>query len=124
MRILLVEDDVVFQEILRRHLTGLGYLDIKLATSGQEAIEYARESVFDISFMDINLHNELDGIDTARQIKEFSPDTTIIFVSANVDPDIMDKASGVENFGFINKPYNSELIERYINLIARRKRKR
>lgn len=122
MKILVVDDDLVLQNLFLHHLKNMGLEDILTAQSGEEAIQKATEHRPAVAFMDINLLTQMDGIEAAKLIKEKLPDTQIVFVSANEAPSLMERASVVENLGFLNKPYNPELIEQYIKMVKMRLR--
>jgi CheY-like chemotaxis protein len=117
MKILLVDDDLILQNLFKRQLHNLGLEDIVAAQSGEEAISLAEQNIFDIGFFDINLLTELDGIETAKRIKAKQAEMQVVFISANENPVLMERASVVENLGFLNKPYNPELIEQYIKMV-------
>jgi|GEM_PF-1047570 len=120
MKVLVVDDDLVLQNLFLHHLKNMGLEDTLTAQSGEEAIEKAEEHQPAVAFMDINLLTQMDGIEAAKFIKEKSPNTQIVFVSANEAPSLMERASAVENLGFLNKPYNPELIEQYIKMVKMR----
>jgi len=117
MKILLVDDDLILQNLFKHQLHNLGLEDIVAAQSGEEAISLAEQNIFDIGFFDINLLTELDGIETAKRIKAKQAEMQVVFISANENPVLMERASVVENLGFLNKPYNPELIEQYIKMV-------
>jgi len=124
MKILLVDDDLILQNLLKHHLSNLGLTDIVTAQSGEEAISLAEQNIFDVGFFDINLLTELDGIETAKRIKAKQAEMQVVFISANENPVLMERASVVENLGFLNKPYNPELIEQYIKMVKIRIKQR
>ncbi|MCU0437100.1 MAG: response regulator [Raineya sp.] len=123
MKILLVDDEIILQNLFKFHLKNLGFEDVMVAQTGEQAIALAEEHQPQIAFLDINLLTNVDGIEAGKEIKKKSPNTYIIFVSANEDSVVMERASQVENLGFLNKPYNPELIEQYIKMVAMRIRK-
>ncbi len=81
-RVLIVEDEL----LVAWHLESLvrdQHLDVcAMVPDGDGAIEQADE--VDLIVMDIRLAGRLDGIETARRIRERS-DTPIIFVTAHGD---------------------------------------
>ncbi|KOY85006.1 hypothetical protein AD998_01570 [bacterium 336/3] len=123
MKILLVDDEIILQNLFKFHLKNMGFEDVMVTQTGEQAIALAEEHQPQIAFLDINLLTNVDGIQAGKEIKIKSPNTYIIFVSANEDSLIMERASQVENLGFLNKPYNPELIEQYIKMVAMRIRK-
>jgi two-component system, response regulator PdtaR len=123
MKILLVDDEIILQNLFKFHLKNLGFEDVMVAQTGEQAIALAEEHQPQIAFLDINLLTNVDGIEAGKEIKVKSPNTYIIFVSANEDSLVMERALQVDNLGFLNKPYNPELIEQYIKMVAMRIRK-
>ena len=123
MNILLVEDETVFQNLLKIQLNKLGFKDIIIAESGEQALELAKTYLPEVAFLDINLLSEMDGIATAKILKRSYPEIDIIFVSANQDKETLKEMDSVENLGFIHKPYNTELIEQYLRVATIKLRK-
>ena len=68
LKILVVEDDLITQEILSLYLMDYEYIEV--AASGEEAIAKCMSVVFDIVLMDIRLKNGIDGVKTFKRIKE------------------------------------------------------
>ena len=66
-RILLVEDDELNRDSLRRLLQRRGY-DILLAVDGEEALAVARAESPDVILMDMRLPG-IDGWEATRQLK-------------------------------------------------------
>jgi CheY-like chemotaxis protein len=68
-RILVVDDDVDFQVIMRRMLEGEGY-QVDIAEDGDEALEIVRETgAPDLVLLDVMMATTLEGVDVAREIK-------------------------------------------------------
>jgi len=123
MKILLVDDEIILQNVFKFHLKALGFEDVITAQTGEHAIELAEEHQPQMAFLDINLLTDMDGVTAAKEIKVRSPLTFIIFVSANEDSFVIERALQVENLGFLHKPYNQELIEQYIKMVSMRIKK-
>ncbi len=68
------------------------------ASDGLEAVQKAEELKPDLIVLDIGLPN-LSGIEAARQIRQCSPSSKIIFLSQNSDLDIVQAALGTGRFG-------------------------
>ena len=67
LRVLVAEDNVVNQRLICRLLEKAGH-EVKLAVSGRQAVEMAKESEFDAILMDIQMP-ELDGYEATRAIR-------------------------------------------------------
>jgi DNA-binding NarL/FixJ family response regulator len=64
---------------------------VGLELSGVEAIERAKELQPDLILLDIGMPG-LNGIETAYKIAQLSPQSKIIFVSENDDPEVVQEA--------------------------------
>lgn len=85
--VLVVEDDVAYQWLVRKHLEAKG-IDCVLALNAQEAFARLRESprAFDLILMDIQLPGGVSGLDTAQRIRSFDSITPIVSMTSAVAP--------------------------------------
>jgi CheY-like chemotaxis protein len=58
----------------------------------------------DLVLMDINLNNEMNGIDAASKIHSFS-DIPVIYMTAYSDDKTLERAKITEPFGYLIKPF-------------------
>jgi len=102
-RILVVDDFAPFREftsvVLKNHV---GFQVVAEAADGREAIQKARESRPNLVVLDMDLPL-LCGIEVARQIRLCSPDTAILFLSGNSDPDVVEAALETGALGYVLK---------------------
>jgi len=85
-RVLIVDDEALFRELLCRTLSAeSGLKVVGVAEDGEAAVRLAREAKPDVVLMDIELPGELDGIEAALQIKKERPETGIVILSAHSD---------------------------------------
>ena len=75
---------------------------VGFASDGLEAVQKTAEMQPDLILMDINLPN-LSGISAARRIQELSLKTKILFVSQNVDLDVVRAALDAGGSGYVLK---------------------
>jgi two-component system, NarL family, response regulator DegU len=75
---------------------------ISQASDGVEAVDLARELHPDLIFMDIGLP-KLDGIEAARRIHTFSPDSKIIFATQETSADFVEEALSTGALGYVVK---------------------
>lgn len=103
-KILIVEDEKIVALDLKYKLTKLGYEVIGIKATGESAIELVKNTSPDLALLDIMLDGILDGIETARILKnDYS--IPFIFLSALSDEDTIQRAKTAEPYGFILKPF-------------------
>jgi two-component system NtrC family sensor kinase len=103
VRILVVENEYITFYALKAVLEKSGFIVLSIATTGEEAILKVKEDSPDLVLMDIWLDGEMDGIDTAVKIHEFST-IPIIYLTALADKQSIERAKISEPYGYIIKP--------------------
>jgi len=103
-KILLIEDDVLFSELIRRHLTTSGYQVFTLE-NGKHSLNHIKEHAIDILMTDI-LMDEQEGLETIGLIKEHHPTMPIIAISS--DEFFLDMAKDIGADAIIKKPITKE----------------
>jgi len=105
VRILIAEDFPDFRRFICTTLTErLDWRVIAEVADGLEAVQRAEELKPDLIVLDIGLP-KLSGIEAARQIRQLSPGTKIVFLSQNSDPDVVQAALSTGAEGYIQKAY-------------------
>jgi CheY-like chemotaxis protein len=68
-RILVVDDDPDFVEIIRLVLTAHGY-EVETASNGEMALRYARQNPPDLVLLDVMMSSVLDGVHVAHVLSQ------------------------------------------------------
>jgi PAS domain S-box-containing protein len=103
-RVLIVEDESILAMDIANILRNLGYTVTDTVPSGKRAIACLKENRPDIILMDIVLKSEMDGIQTAEQIRsQYS--IPVIFLTSSADEKTLERARITGPFGYINKPF-------------------
>jgi DNA-binding response OmpR family regulator len=102
--VLLVEDDELFSILNKESLLKCGY-NVLTAKSAEESIKLTYNNHFDLILMDIDLGEEIDGIQTAKSILDIR-DIPIIFFSSHSSLEILQKVEETSSYGYI--PKNSD----------------
>lgn len=105
----IVEDEGMIAMLLRELLTREGFEVVCTVKTGREAVDCARDKSPEVMLMDINLKDDMDGIEAATRIREFS-DIPIIFLTAYTDSRTKERAEGVKPCAFLPKPINKQLL--------------
>ncbi len=103
-KILIVEDDLLLNKTLSYNLVADGY-DVISAFNCVSALEWLKESQFDLVLLDINLPDG-NGFDLCKIIKSNSPDTYNLFLTANDQEGDMIKGYDAGGFDYITKPFS------------------
>jgi CheY-like chemotaxis protein len=105
MKILIVEDEGILSFNIRRYLLRTGHEICGVADNGRDAVDLAGRHRPDLILMDVRLKFGPDGIETARQIRLFLS-CPILFTTAYVDADSLDRIGAVEGARHLPKPYD------------------
>jgi DNA-binding response OmpR family regulator len=116
-KILVVDDEKLIVKGIRFSLLQDG-MEVDCAYDGEEAVELAKKTEYDVVLLDIMLP-KLDGFEVCQAIREFS-DMPIIMLTAKGGD--MDKILGLENGAddYITKPFNILEVKARIKAIMRR----
>ncbi len=83
-RLIVVDDEALFREMLVRTLSAEPGLEVVgVAGDGETAVSLAREKRPDVVLMDIELPGEMDGITAALEIKREMPKTGVVILSVH-----------------------------------------
>ena len=83
-RVVVVDDEPLFRELLRSTLSAEPGIDVVgVAGDGESAVLLARREKPDVVIMDIEMPGKLDGIEAALQIKRERPQTGVVILSAH-----------------------------------------
>ena len=103
-KILIVEDELLIGENLKRSLLKNGYEVPSIAFTGDEAISMAERNKPDLVLMDIKLKGDMDGVEAAGNIRKRF-EIPVVFLTAHSDIDTFEKAKKTEPFGYVLKPF-------------------
>ena len=119
--ILVVDDESLLRWSLRERLTTEGYRVIEAATA-TEALD--RASGADLLLLDFKLPDG-DGLSVLRKVKEQSPDTLVILMTAYSTIENAIEAMKLGAYHYINKPFNLDevvlLVEKALETIELRR---
>lgn len=122
-RILIVEDDVSISENIEEILQLLGYFNIDIANSANQAVKEIKKHRPDMVFMDIKLKGDKDGIELGEIIKHMV-NAPIVYVTSYSDPEIIERAKRTHPAGFIVKPFNTNDIHAIVEIVLYNQRSR
>ena len=118
MKILIIEDDLSLQEILRRTLEQERYI-VEVAPDYRTGIIKLSDYTYDCILLDINLPDG-NGLDLLRELKEMKKSGSLIIISAR--DSIEDKVEGLDLGAddYLPKPFHlAELLSRIKSVMRR-----
>ena len=104
--ILIVEDEFLIANNLRRTLTKAGYQVTGLAKTVAEARLLLAQVTPDIVLLDVFLKGDQTGIDLAQWLNK--QQIPFVFLSANLSDSVLEAAKVTQPFGFLNKPFRAK----------------
>jgi DNA-binding NarL/FixJ family response regulator len=102
IRVLLVDDDPAFAELVRCILTFEGIDVVGHALDGAEGVEQALALDPDVIVMDLRMPR-LDGFDATRRILERLPGARILVVSSSTEAEDVERALEAGATGYLPK---------------------
>lgn len=118
MKILLLEDDKLFNETLEDFLEEEGF-ELCTALDPYTALDLAYEHKFDIYLFDVNLPYE-SGFDLLEKLRQAGDTTPTIFLTSRDDKDSMTQGFGVGADDYMKKPIDLDELHLRIMAILRR----
>ena len=110
-RLLLVDDEVDYLDVLGKRLTHRGF-DVTTASSGAEAIRALRKWEFDLAVVDLKME-DMDGIEVLKVLKKMDPALQVIILTGHGSERAARDGIAQGAFDYLIKPIGLDpLIER------------
>ena len=106
-KILLVEDDVDIQKVVRMSLKLRGIKDVVVAENGEECLALMRQIKPDVILLDVMMP-KMDGFETCRRLKA-NPETRsvpVIFLTAKAQQFEIKRGLEEGALGYLTKPFD------------------
>ena len=81
IKLLLVDDEVGYLEVLSKRLSRRGF-EVTTASNGAEAIRAARRWDFDVAVVDLKME-DMDGIEVLKTLKRMVPELEVIILTGH-----------------------------------------
>jgi DNA-binding response OmpR family regulator len=120
-KILLVEDDQNFGDVLRSYLEMHDY-SVTLATDGVLGLEAFKKGTYDLCIFDVMMPRK-DGFTLAKEVRERNQEVPIIFLTAKTMKEDILNGFKMGADDYIPKPFNSEELLYRIQAILKRSAK-
>ncbi len=105
-KILVIDDDNSLRRVLEYNLQEEGY-DVHAASSGEEGLYWFGQATPDLVITDMKMTG-MDGLMVLKSIKERSPETLVIIITAFGTVDVAVEAMKNGAYDYITKPFNRD----------------
>lgn len=117
MKILLLEDDLILNEIIEEFLDSLGY-EVTCVYDGMNASEVIYENTFDLLILDANVPN-ITGFEFLKSLRENNITTPAIFITSLNSVEDIEEGFRAGADDYLKKPFELKELELRINNIKR-----
>lgn len=108
-KILIVDDEKLVRDFLLETLKRGSY-DVKAVENGSKAFAILKEQQFDVVITDMKMP-DLTGIDILKKVKELSPNTLVVIITAYGSIENAVEAMRLGAFNYLIKPFTPDTIE-------------
>jgi len=108
-KVLIVDDERLILNGLSKSLSN-NSTEIKIVETGNDALKEIASCFYDLCFLDIYLP-DINGLEVMKKLKETSPSTRIVIMSARNISDDMRKEIEDNAYHFIGKPFDLSQIK-------------
>jgi len=119
-KILVVEDEKSMREVLKILLDGENY-EVMTASDGLEGLSSLDKDIFDLVITDMKMA-KADGFQVLKKVKEISPDTIVIMITAFGTRETAIEAMKLGAYNYINKPFNIDEIRLIVKRAIEKKK--
>ena len=101
-RVLLVDDERDFLEVLTRRL-GKREVNVEGVSSGEEALQYLQAKPIDVAVLDVKMPG-MDGLTALREIKKLNPLIEVIMLTGHASLEVALEGMRSGAFDYLMKP--------------------
>lgn len=113
MKILLLEDDIILNELVEEFLISLNH-EVNCQYDGLEALDTIDENSFDLLLLDVGIPS-LSGFELLTELRERKNNTPTIFLTSLSDVKSLETGFSIGCDDYIKKPFELKELEIRIN---------
>lgn len=117
MKVLLLEDDVILQEIIEEFLLEQGY-EVESFFDGEKALDTIGSGSYDMLLLDVNVPG-IDGFEILSYLREIGNTTPAIYITSLSGINDLKKGFGLGADDYLKKPFELEELKARIEHIIR-----
>lgn len=108
-KVLIVDDDEIIREFIQKSMDRVG-METFTAPSGSKALDILKNNTIDLIFTDMKMP-KMSGLELIKKVKELSPRTIIVVITAFGSIDNAVEAMRLGAFNYLLKPFTLEALE-------------
>ena len=108
LKVLVLEDDQIYQRVIAREFKNLGMRSVKIAKSLKELINLAKNHEFDLAYLDVYIGDNPDGIKALNVCRD--KNINAYMLSSSDDESIIEKTIQNSCLAFLSKSHIKENI--------------
>lgn len=116
IRILIVDDEIGFTDVLAKRLTRRGF-SVDAAYSGEEAIPILRGNHYDAAILDLKLEG-MDGDEILKIFKLLVPDMPVIMLTGHGSESAVKQSMKLGAADYLSKPVDFDLLVEKIRKVC------
>ncbi|MBO6523451.1 MAG: response regulator [Balneolaceae bacterium] len=111
---IIVEDNLILSILYENMMKEMVFKTVGEIRDGETAVKLIRKYAPDVIIMDIMLEGDMDGIQAAHQIRDFTT-VPILFITGNSGNEHVERAKKVSNSKFLVKPISEQKLKDAVN---------
>lgn len=117
-KVLVVEDEVLIADTLRRQLERRGYVVTDTVISFEEAVASVKRVLPDVVLLDIRLNGERSGIDFAAYLRGLPTTPQFIYLTSQMDDQHLERAQRTYPAAYLGKPIQLETLLATLKMLS------
>lgn len=114
-KVLVVDDELIMRQFISETLIRKN-IEVITAENGQKALAILKNNTFDLVFTDMKMP-DITGIDLLKKIKENSPNTVVVVITAFASVENAVEAMRLGAYNYLIKPFTPDTIEALLDKI-------
>ncbi|MCW8884226.1 MAG: response regulator [Motiliproteus sp.] len=114
--VLICDDSMMARKQMKKSLPDEWAVEVQFATNGVEALETIRAGGIDVLFLDLTMPI-MDGFEVLEKLHEEGHKTLALVVSADIQPQAIERVKKLNALDFIKKPVDkvkiTEILHKY-----------
>lgn len=120
MKVMIIEDEIDICDLFADYLEMRGCEKIFKVSTGKDAIARIEQEKPDIIFLDIQLADNVNGLEVLKKTREISPGTKVIMMSAYKE-EYGEQTQELGAYGFLKKPFKADDLSNVFDKIFKEK---